>query len=37
VGTSGTAATEGSIKVMFLRGGVHDWKNNPPILKTVMD
>jgi len=37
VGTLGTAATESSIKVMFLRGGVHDWKNNPTILKTIMD
>jgi len=36
VGTLGTAATEGRIKVMFLRGGgVHDWKNNTPILKAV--
>ena len=38
IGTLGTAATEGRIKVMFLRGGgVHDWKNNTPILKAVMD
>jgi type 1 glutamine amidotransferase len=37
-GTLGTAATEGKVKVMFLvGGGVHDWKNNPPILKAVMD
>ncbi len=26
------------IKVLWLRGGgVHDWKNNPPILKVVLD
>jgi uncharacterized membrane protein YdfJ with MMPL/SSD domain len=38
IGTLGTAATEGRIKVMFLRGGgVHDWKNNTPILKAVME
>jgi type 1 glutamine amidotransferase len=34
----GVAGTGGKIKVMFLRGGpVHDWKNNPPILKAVLD
>jgi len=38
VGTLGTAAIGGKVKVMFLRGGgVHDWKNNPPILKAVLD
>ena len=37
-GALGVAATKGKIKVMFLRGGgVHDWKNNTPILKAVMD
>ena len=38
VGVLGTAGTDNKIKVMFLRGGeVHDWKNNPPILKAVLD
>lgn len=37
-GAWGAAGTNAKIKVMFLRGGsVHDWKNNPPILKAVMD
>ena len=37
-GALGVAGTDGKIKVMFLRGGgVHDWKNNTPILKAVMD
>jgi len=37
-GSSDTAQTDQKIKVLFLRGGpVHDWKNNPPILKAVLD
>jgi len=37
-GASGVAGTNAKIKVMFLRGGgIHDWKNNTPILKAVMD
>jgi len=37
-GALGVAGTKQKIKVMFLRGGVvHDWKNNPPILKAVME
>lgn len=26
-----------TIKVLWLRGGGHDWENNPPILKAVLD
>jgi type 1 glutamine amidotransferase len=30
--------TEGKVRVLFLRGGgVHDWKNNPPILVAVLE
>jgi type 1 glutamine amidotransferase len=37
-GTLGLSASGDKVKVLFLRGGgVHDWKNNPPILKAVMD
>lgn len=37
-GALGVAGTSGRIKVMFLRGGgVHDWKNNTPILKAIID
>lgn len=37
-GALGVAGTNAKIKVMFLRGGgIHDWKNNTPILKAVMD
>ena len=32
------AESAGKVKVLFLRGGgVHDWKNNTPILKEVLD
>jgi type 1 glutamine amidotransferase len=38
VGILGATGANNKIKVMFLRGGeVHDWKNNPPILKAVLD
>jgi type 1 glutamine amidotransferase len=38
VGMLAMAGTDNKIKVMLLRGGeVHDWKNNTPILKAVLD
>ena len=37
-GVLGAANANNKIKVIFLRGGpVHDWKNNPPLLKAVLD
>ena len=38
IGVLGAANTNNKIKVIFLRGGpVHDWENNPPLLKAVLD
>ncbi len=38
VGVLGATNTKkAEIKVMFLLGGGHDWQNNPPILKKVLD
>jgi len=38
LGVWGAVGADSKIKVMFLRGGgVHDWKNNTPILKAVLD
>jgi len=37
-GSLGKAPENQKIRVLFLRGGsVHDWRNNPPILKAVLD
>ena len=33
----GVAQGADKIKVLWLRGGGHDWQNNPPILEAVLD
>ncbi len=38
VGVFAAAQANGKVKVLFLRGGgVHDWKNNPPILTAILE
>ncbi len=38
VGVFAAAQADGKVKVLFLRGGgVHDWKNNPPILTAILE
>ncbi len=36
-GVLAAAGSDKKIKVMFFRGGGHDWKNCPPIMKAVLE